>query len=218
MSTINGFQLLSLPDHVKENMLPHNNQLPAQNETLLSSQNEKPAFKFLSLPSAPSAERSHKLIVIPKQTPVMPSIPLLQLPKNVQNMPTKRQLIFEAKNSPRRYNLPLLTKPPVIEEPKLIKMPIAKEIREKEPVLIQIPIQNYQNLESSPQFKPNLYQYEQNGLRMGKAVKDQFQNSEPESSGHQPKNSEGFRANGDDVAVKSVERLSQKSSGHTHKR
>ena len=163
MSTTSGFQLLSLPMHMKENKLPATN--PQQ------SHQTKLPFKFLSFSSAPPTDKSPKLILMPKMVPPKQNMPFLTLPKNSHNVANRNESVFKITGSPERCSLPLLKRPKFPEQPTLVKIPIVMERAEKKPVLISIPIRQHHENQKLPKKMPALQPYPERGVIQPEHIK-----------------------------------------------
>lgn len=122
---------------MKEDILP--TPAPA-----VQSGEEINGFRLLSIPKA-SPAMAKKFIVIPNQKDQLPSMPLLKLPKDSQTRIKNGGLHIGTNGSPKNYNFPLLKKPILTEQPRLIKIPILKDDPRKTPVLIKIPIKEHQS-------------------------------------------------------------------------
>ena len=128
-------------------------------------------FKFLSLSSAPSAEKSPKLILMPKMIPPKQNIPLLTLPKKTQNVPKRSEKVFKITGSPEKCSLPLLKRPKIPEQPILVKIPTVVERAEKKPVLISIPIRQHHEGQKVPKKVPVLRPYPETGVIQPENIK-----------------------------------------------
>ena len=151
MSATSGFQLLSLPKHMKENVLPQNNPQPTHRDEL--------PFKFLSLPTASSLEKVPKLIMMPRMAPPLHNVPLLRRPNSSKVVAKRSGIACNRIGSPEKCTLPLLKKPTIPEQPILIKLPTARTGPEKKPVLIEIPIAQPQGTPVTPKEAPIWKQY-----------------------------------------------------------